>query len=42
MSRASGGPNTPQRNRNNIPDLRRAIPVKVSVIDGKICSHDDE
>ena len=30
------GPNTPQRNMNNIPDLLRAMPVKVSVEDGKI------
>ena len=36
MSRASGGPDTPQRNRNNIPDLLRAMPVKESVKDGKI------
>ena len=26
----------PQRNRNNIPDLLRAMPVKASVKDGKI------
>ena len=36
MSRASGGPDTPQRNWNNIPALLRAMPVKVSVKDGKI------
>ena len=35
MSRASSGPDTPQRNRNNIPDLLREMPVKVSVIGGK-------
>ena len=29
MSRASGGPDTPQRNWNNIPDLLRTVPVKV-------------
>ena len=33
---ASGGPDTPQRNWKNIPDLLRAMSVKVSVIDGKI------
>ena len=26
----------PQRNRNNVPHLLRAIPVKVSLEDGKI------
>ena len=31
MSRASGGPDTPQRNGNNIPDLTRAMLVKVPV-----------
>ena len=36
MSRASGGPNTPQNDRNYIPDLLRATPVKVSLKDGKI------
>ena len=36
MSLASGGSDTPQRNRNNLPDLLRAMPVKVSVKDGKI------
>ena len=36
MRRASGGPDTPKRNRSRIPDLLRAIPVKVYVIDGKI------
>ena len=36
MSRASGGPDTPQRNRNNLPDLLRTMSVKESVIDGKI------
>ena len=30
------GPGTPQRNWNNIPHLLRAMPVKVSVNDGKI------
>ena len=31
MSRASGGPDTPQRNRNKIiPDLLGAVPVKES------------
>ena len=30
MSRASGGPDTPQRNWNNIPDLLRAMLVEVS------------
>ena len=37
MSRASsGGPDMPQRNRNNIPDLLRAMVVKVYVKDGQI------
>ena len=36
MSRASGGSDTSQKNRNDIPDLLRAMTVKVSVIDGKI------
>ena len=31
VSIASGGSDTPQRNRNGIPDLLRAVPVKVSV-----------
>ena len=26
----------PQRNRNNLPDLLRTMPVKISVKDGKI------
>ena len=34
MSRASGGPDTPQRNWDYPPDPLRAIPVKVSVEDG--------
>ena len=28
MSQACGGSDRPQRNRNNIPDLLRAMPVK--------------
>ena len=36
MSRASGGPDTPQRKRNNLPDLLRAMPVKVYATDGEI------
>ena len=36
MSRVSGGPDTPQRNWNDIPNLLRAMPVKVSVKDGRI------
>ena len=36
LSFPSGGFDTPQRNRNNPPDLLRAMPVKVPVIDGKI------
>ena len=36
MSGASGGPDTSQRNWNNIPDLLRTMSVKVSVIGGKI------
>ena len=35
-SRASGGPEMPQRNRENISDVLTAMPVKVSVKDGKI------
>ena len=27
---------TPQRNRNNLPDLLRTMPVKVFIKDGKI------
>ena len=36
MSRASRGSDTPQSNWNNVPDLLRAMPVKVSVKDEKI------
>ena len=36
MSRASGGPEKPQRNENDIPEPLRAMPVKVSINDGKI------
>ena len=36
MSGASGGPDTPQRNWNNIHDLLRTMPVKVSIKGGKI------
>ena len=36
MSRTSGGSDTPQRNWNNLPDLLRAMPMKVSIKDGKI------
>ena len=36
MSQASGVPDTPQRNRDNFPDLLRAMPVKAYVKDGKI------
>ena len=36
MSGASGRSETPQRNRNNIPDLLRTMPVKVSVKDEEI------
>ena len=38
MSGASASPETPQRNWNNIPDLLRAMPVKVLVGHGKICN----
>ena len=31
MSLASGGPGTPQRNWNNIPDLLRTMSAKLSV-----------
>ena len=33
MSRASGGPDTHQNSRNNIPDFLRAISMKASVKD---------
>ena len=33
---ASGGSDTPQRNRNILPDLLRAMPVKLYVKDVKI------
>ena len=36
MSRASGDSYTPQRNRDDSLDLLRAMPVKISVKDGKI------
>ena len=36
VSRVSGGSDTPQRSRNHIPDLLRAMPVKLSVKDGQI------
>ena len=38
MLRVSGGPDTPQRDWNDIPDLLRTMPVKVSVQRGKICN----
>ena len=38
---ASGGRGTPQRNWDNLPDLPRAMPVKVSVKDGKISKMED-
>ena len=34
--RASGGPDTPQRSRKNVPDLLRARPVRVTVKGEKI------
>ena len=37
MSRATGVPNMPKGNMNNIPDLPRTTSVKLSVKDGKIC-----
>ena len=37
MSRASGVPDKSQRNGNNAPGLLRAMPVKASVRDGKVC-----
>ena len=40
MSRDSGGPDTPKRNRNNVPGLLRAMPVNVSVKDGKVSISD--
>ena len=36
---ASGVRSSPQRNRNNIPDPLRAMPVKVSVKAGKISNY---
>ena len=38
MSRASSDPETPQRNRNDVPDLLTATSLKVYVKDGKICN----
>ena len=38
MSRASGVSDTAQRNRDNVPDLLRAMAAKPSVPDGKICN----
>ena len=35
MSQVTGGPDTSQRNRNNIPDLLGVMPVKVFVKDDK-------
>ena len=32
----AGGPDTPQRKRNGLPDLLKAMPVKVSLKDGNI------
>ena len=39
MSRASGGPDTPQRNWNNISNFLRAMSVKVSIKDGKMSNY---
>ena len=36
MNQASGGPDMAQRSKNYIPDLLRAMPVKVSVKDVKV------
>ena len=36
MSQASGGPDTSQMSRNNVPELQRAMPMKLSVKDGEI------
>ena len=33
--RAAGGSDTPQRNRNNLPDLLSTMPVKVRWKEGK-------
>ena len=38
MGRASGCSNTPNWTRNDIFDLQRAISMKISVKDGKICN----
>ena len=38
MGGASGVSDTPQRNRNNIPNLLRAMSVKGYVKDGNICT----
>ena len=35
MSLASGGPDTPQRKWNSIPDLLRTMSVKVSLINNR-------
>ena len=35
---ASGDPDTPPGNSDNIPHLMRAIPVIVSIKDGKVCN----
>ena len=42
MSEASVVFDTPQRKRNNIPDHLRAMPMKVSVKDGKISNDEKE
>ena len=39
MGPASGVPDTHQRNKNDIPDFLRAMHMKLSVKDGKICNH---
>ena len=36
MNGASDGSETPQRHRNNLPNLLRTMPVKVSIKDEKI------
>ena len=42
MRRASGGPEKPQRNWNNIPDLLRTMSVKISVKEWKYLQLDDD
>ena len=38
MSRASGGPDMPKRNKNDVPYLLRAISMETFAKDGNICN----